>query len=208
MFSGHARLARSGTVPCAPRMFDRLEVVSHMNSQASELEPELTQSFTNPLPKSPVELSELRQRTLEYLKQVAEVHKGRMTWHLSVFLATVTLTGYGVQTRSHMIFFLTAAVPVFQFLSDYIIKRVVTCPLVYKALMCDLSSEDREPLTLLFLDFLSGPESEFEKLRTVVDDKARRMEFRKMYLRRGMGIKACLFAIVALGELALTFWYR
>src|SRR5262245_21359777 len=151
--------------------------------------------------------TELRDQAFEYLKHVAEVHKARMTWHLALAAGTVTLMGAGFQTGKAVLFSLAAAAPAFQFITDYTFKRFVTCPLVYKALLCDMACGDREPLTLLFLGFVHFERSEYAELIKIENGESRRERFRKIYLHRGLAIKAVVFGLLSAFEVGISIYY-
>ena len=62
-----------------------------------------------------------------------EVTKGRLTITLSMWLATVTVTGFAIQTKTTNLFFLASFIPLLGFCFDLLIKRGYGTVFLYTA---------------------------------------------------------------------------
>ena len=147
-----------------------------------------------------------RSRASDYLNKVGDVHQGRMTWHLAFLVAAVTVTGFAYETSRKEAFLLAAGILLIAYLTDLFFKRFVVMPLVYKALMTELELEEREPISLLMLDWDKGDDSKYATLKDIKSPDERRRQFRKWYIRRDLVRKTILFGILITTELALYWW--
>jgi len=152
------------------------------------------------------DIASFRERAMEYLDKVGDAHRARMTWHLALALATVTLIGYAFQTKRSEVIVLAACITFFQFLSDIFLKKAVIMPLLYKALVYDHQSKESEPLSLLMLDFVGAESSQYGRLVAIRDERLRRKRFQKRFVMRHLILKSTIFGTVLMVEFGLFLW--
>jgi hypothetical protein len=149
----------------------------------------------SPSPESP-------SRT--YWDRVVEVYKARLTVAAALVLATVTITGYAIQSQRPELFLLATAMPPVILAFDLIAKWFVLTPFLYRALIADLRSADDEPITLLFLEFATA-KSFYRDLLRLTDPVVRQASFRKRYTSRHLFVR--LVFVLGVSFVELFLWY-
>lgn len=144
----------------------------------------------------------------ECYAKVIEVHKARLTLHLGLAFAIVTLTGYAIQQRRFPLFVIGAALPVIAFGFDLLVKYRFATPFLYKAASLDLESRDSEPMSLLFLDYGNTDDSKYREIFKLPTCAERQRGFRTAYVRESLSLKILLFGSAATVELILGLLFR
>ena len=137
----------------------------------------------------------------ENMGRVVDTYRARMTTHLAMSLAMVTVTGYALKEKAPDLLLAAAGIPALILFTDVLFKTTIAGPFLYKALMADRANPESE--ALLFLDFRCGENSRFAEIRAMSDASARRKRFRWAYLRRGLGWKVVLLGVASSAEVYL-----
>ncbi len=147
--------------------------------------------------------TQLQDTAKRCFDRVVEVQKARLTVDLFLALTTVTLTGFAFQNKRAELFFVAACVPLFCVFIDLMMKRGFIIPFLYKAFVADFQVAGEGSEVLLFLDYSGRRSAPYIKAIDLPSETERRLAFRKLYLKRTLGIPLLLSGAGSTVEVAL-----
>lgn len=134
--------------------------------------------------------------------KVVEAYRARLTIGAAVFVAMVTLTGYGLVNKLPGVLLAATGFPTLLFTLDFFILRRFVIPFLYVVMTNDDELNSAERVGFLFLSFATlNPRLSF--ILAMEPGLERQQEFAKYLERRSVRIKVTLALIGTIGEFIL-----
>lgn len=154
------------------------------------------------------ERKDLQETAKRCFDRVIEVTKARLTIHLFLALATLTLTGYAFQNTRFEIFYLAAVAPLFGLFVDFQLKFSLIAPFLYKAFVSDYRLTGQESEIAYFLQFGREERSPYIAALKLPSEGHRQRKFRSLYIKRNMPVAVLVFTAASTAELLLGVFWR